>query len=474
MARPFESFVILADMRTGSNALEERLNAFDGITCHGEVFNPHFIGHDGQDRLLGVDLAGRDADPRGMLRALRSAGGVSGFRLFSDHDRRAFDLCLKDSACAKVVLTRDPLDSYVSLKIARKTGQWWMSDLRSAKSGKATFEIDEFERYLSARADWHRTIRNGLQATAQAAFEIDYADLGDEAVIRGLVRYLGAKDDTARTPERRGRVQNPAPLSERVANFAEMRAALRDRDPFDLDHLPDHEPARGPNVPAFVTARRAPLLYMPVKCADDLRVTAWMAALDGVERETLETGFTRKTLRQWKRRQGPHRSFTVVSHPVVRAHDAFCRFVLPIGPASFTGIRSALVRSYKVPLPEDPEDAGYGPEAHHAAFLAFLKFLKGNLSGQTALRVDGAWASLEASLRGLAAFAAPDAVLRGETLESDLPALVERFGVAAPAVPEAEPTGPFPLAEIYDAKIENAARAAYQRDYMMFGFGAWR
>ena len=42
--RRFDSFVILAGMRTGSNFLEANLNALPGVTCHGEVFNPHFIG----------------------------------------------------------------------------------------------------------------------------------------------------------------------------------------------------------------------------------------------------------------------------------------------------------------------------------------------------------------------------------------------------------------------------------------------
>ena len=33
---------------------------------------------------------------------------------------------------------------------------------------------------------------------------------------------------------------------------------------------------------------------------------------------------------------------------------------------------------------------------------------------------------------------------------------------------------PVALADYYDADVEAAVRAAYQRDYMMFGFGAWR
>ncbi len=41
----FDYFVVFAEMRTGSNFLEANLNAFAGLTCHGEAFNPHFIGY---------------------------------------------------------------------------------------------------------------------------------------------------------------------------------------------------------------------------------------------------------------------------------------------------------------------------------------------------------------------------------------------------------------------------------------------
>lgn len=473
MARAFESFVILADMRTGSNALEERLNDYTGIQCHGEVFNPLFVGHEGQDNLFGMTREARDTDPAAMIAALsKHSSGLAGFRLFSDHDRRALSLVLKDRDCAKIVLTRDPLDSYVSLKIARKTNQWRLGDLSSVRPGKANFDLREFQHFLSARAEWLGAIRRGLQMHGQAAFELTYDDLRDDAVTEGLVRYLGVKSQTAGSSPK-GRVQNPVPLAEKVANFADMRRALQTTDPFDFERLPDHEPARGPNVPSFFATRSTGLIYMPIKCAEDTRVLEWLAALDGCEVPALETGFSRKSLRNWKRRHEKHLAFTVVTHPVERAHEAFCRYILTKGPGSFTAIRETLVRTYKVPLPEDPDDEAYDEEAHRAAFLAFLGFLKGNLGGQTAIRVDSAWASQEHSVRGLAEFGMPDAVLRGDRLGPELANFAARAGAEPPALPESSREGRIPLASIYDANVERAARAAYQRDYMMFGFGTW-
>ncbi|MBC7142836.1 MAG: nodulation protein NodH, partial [Rhodobacteraceae bacterium] len=44
MTRPFDYFVIFAEMRTGSNLLEATLGQVEGLTCHGEVFNPDHMG----------------------------------------------------------------------------------------------------------------------------------------------------------------------------------------------------------------------------------------------------------------------------------------------------------------------------------------------------------------------------------------------------------------------------------------------
>lgn len=471
MAKGFDAFVILAEMRTGSNALEERLNDYEGLDSHGEVFNPHFVGAPKRDRLFGIGIRARDTDPIKMLEALKeNSTGLAGFRLFSDHDPRVIEHCLSERRIAKVILTRNLLDSYVSLKIARATGQWWLSDLSRRKEATAQFDAGEFDEFAARRTAHLKGIRHRLQVTGQTAFEVAYEDLGDDDVIRGCARFLGARKLREEAGPR-GRVQNPVPLSEKVSNFVEMKAALAARDPFDTDHHPDFEPAKGPNVPAFLAARTAPLLFLPVKGAADDRVSEWLGRLGGGG--PAEAGFTRKTVRAWKRRHGPHLSFTVVAHPVARAHAAFCTYILSRGEGSFTGIRATLARSYGVPLPEDPADPGYDAKAHGAAFLAFLRFLKGNLAGQTAIRVDSAWASQTALVQGMSGFVLPDRICRAEALQAELDRVAQAVGIAPAPVADAGPE-PFPLAEIYSDRIERAARRAYQRDYMMFGYGAWK
>ena len=101
--------------------------------------------------------------------------------------------------------------------------------------------------------------------------------------------------------------------------------------------------------------------------------------------------------------------------------------------------------------------------------------MRANLSGQSAVRQDAHWASQAAVLQGMGEFALPDLVLREDEMPGALAALARRLGHREPpSVAKAGPDAPYALAEFYDAEIEAAAEEAYARDYLVFGFGAWR
>lgn len=233
MAAGFDSFVMLAGMRTGSNFLEANLNAMPGVTCHGEAFNPYFIGKKDRAEYLGVTLEARDRDPFALLaRMKRTTDGLSGFRLFHDHDPRVLTAVLADPACAKIVLTRNPLESYVSLKIAQATGQWKLTHAKNLKTAKVRFDGAEFEAHLDRQQAFQRAILHGLQTTGQTAFYLDYEDIGDVEVLNGLARFLGVEPAVA-TPDGTLKKQNPGALADKVQNPAEMAAALARLDRFD-------------------------------------------------------------------------------------------------------------------------------------------------------------------------------------------------------------------------------------------------
>jgi len=472
MANRFDYFVVYAEMRTGSNFLEENINEYPGLKCYGEAFNPVFMGGADKSEMLGVSLQQREADPQQLLDRMRvETKGLPGFRFFHDHDPRILEKTLNDPRCAKIILTRNPVDSYVSRKIAAETGQWRLNDLKNAKTARISFDRAEFEQHLDKLQQFQLQLLRGLQVTGQTAFYIAYDDLRDLEVLDGMAAYLGVehqKDHMAK----RTKVQNPAPLDDKVENFDEMQDALARIDRFNLTRTPNFEPRRAAAVPSYVAATNAPLLYQPIKAGPEARVHAWLAAVDGIDVGHLATGFSQKSLRQWKRQHTGHRSFTVIRHPVRRLHAAFVTHILGSGPETFWDMREALRKNYKLPIPKDEPDASYGVDDHRMAFLAFAKFVQGNLGGQTGLRVDPSWASQTEVLHGLAQVFVPDMVLREDNLETGLAQLAAQVGLTSPGLADEVETSPVPLAAIYDKEVEKTVQAAYRKDYVMFGFGA--
>lgn len=469
----FDFFVVFAEMRTGSNFLEANLNAFDGLACHGEAFNPHFIGYPKTETLLNITQSARDRDPGSLLSAIKTSPDLSGFRYFHDHDPRVFDMVMDDPGCAKIVLTRNPLDSYVSWKIAQTTGQWKLTDAKARKDGKAEFDAMEFSAHLSALQAFQVMVLNRLQVSGQTAFYVAYEDLQSVEVMNGLASWLGV---SARLEvlDKSLKVQNPSPMQEKVSNFNYMRDALSEVDLFNLTRTPNFEPRRGAAAPTYVASTAAPLIYLPIRGGAHDPVLDWLATLDSAHDVKPTTKRSQNELREWMRDQVGHRSFSVLRHPLERAHDVFCHRILNTGPGGYGGIRTTLGKRYNIALPSDPEDPDYSKSGHRTAFAQFLQFLKANLAGQTAVRVDADWASQTKTIEGFAEFVLPDRLMRSHTLATELADLTASVGIKdAPPLTEREQCCRYRLDYIYDAEIERLARAAYGRDYLMFGFDDW-
>lgn len=459
----FDSFVIFAEMRTGSNLLEAALNLLDGVTCHGEAFNPALIGYPKKTSLLGVSRAERDADPMVLWDRIRSAPGLNGCRYFHDHDPRVLRALLDDPRCAKIVLTRNPIESYVSLQIARATGQWKLGDAKHRKAAQAHFDAAGFEEHLAELQDFQVLLMHALQVSGQSAFYIDYEDAQDLEVLNGLAAWLGVAGRLSALPSSLV-VQNPEALEAKVTNFPEMEASLARIDRFNLSRTPNFEPRRGPNVPGFIGCD-AGLLYMPLRPASDGPLRAWLGGLGALTED-----FSQKTLRQWKRQHPGHRSFTVLRHPLLRAHLAFAAVQ---SWNNLAETRAVLRDTYKLPLPEEGKTLSAADWA--AGLEAFLGWLKSNLNAQTSLPVHTLWASQSAALQGFAQVAPPDLVAREDQLADDLAYLARTAGIEAPAFAAQDgDTAPVKLAQIWTPSLEKAAREAYTRDFMQFGFSDWK
>lgn len=464
MPGPFHSFVLFAEMRTGSNFLEANLNALPGVTSHGEVFNPYFIGKKDVTELFGITLAEREANPRLLLGKLRAeTEGLSGFRYFHDHDPRVLDLVMDDPGCAKIVLTRNPLESYVSWKIARATGQWKLTDAKRLKSAKAHFDAAEFQGHIGLLQEFQLRLLRGLQTSGQTAFYIDYEDLSSVEVLNGLAAFLGvgarlkAVDDSLKK-------QNPEPVEAKLENPEALADALNGVDVFALSRTPNFEPRRPAAIPSAVAAAGAPFLFLPVRSGPEQAIRDWLSGFG-----SLLEGFEQKTLRQWKRLQPGHRSFTVIRHPLLRAHAAFREKIVS---GQLADHRRTLIRAYKADLP-DPGKPFADGAAERAAFLVFLHYARLSTLGQTGLRVDPNWASQTAILQGFASFQPLDMVIREDRLAEGLAFLAAEAGLPMPPAPPEDPAAQA-LAAIYDEALEAAAAEAYARDYMGFGFDRWR
>lgn len=474
----FDYFVVFAEMRTGSNFLEANLNKFDGITCHGEAFNPVFIGYPQNKTILGITQKQREKDPNSLIEQVKSAPGMNGFRFFNDHDPRVLEHILHDPRCAKVVLTRNPVDSFVSWKIAHATGQWKLTNATHATSEAIKFSESEFEEHLEGLQQFQVRLMNTMQRLGQTAFYVAYEDLQDVEIMNGLAKYLGVKAEL-KTLDKEFKRQNPMPMSDKVANFDQMEASLARMDRFNLNRTPNFEPRRGPMIPKFVAAPKSGLLYMPIRTGPDEAVCDWMGRLDDMTGADVIDGFNHKTLRQWTRKHAGHRRFSVLRDPLARAHAAFCDHILQTGEGCYFEIRQTLRKIHNIELPDegaDPEtDPHYTMEHHRRAFMMFLGFIKQNLTGQTSVRMDAAWGSQMSILQGMSQFAVPDVLLREDRLRGGFAMVAGLLGLTSMPEPLEETDRHAPrLAAIYDAELEAAARNAYQRDYECFGFGAWR
>ena len=455
----FDSFVIFAGMRTGSNLLEATLNA-NGVACLGEAFNPYILGWPDHPSMYDMTMADRDADPMELWRRIvqsRGARKIRGFRYFHDHDPRMFDPLMDDATCAKIVLTRNPVDSWVSTRLAYTTNQWKLNETETPVAAQVDFDAADFRQTLGANQAFLERIQHALQVRGQTAFWLNYDDLRDADVMTGLVHWLGRADLGRIEPAQDQVPQNPREMADKVSNFAEMQTEIVASDPFQLHRIPGFEPQRGPAVPSFQTAEAgAGLLFMPVQGGPTGRVRDWLVSLGQVDSD-----LTQNALRQWKRAHPGHRSLTVLRHPLPRAWDAFHAMLSARKP----DLRAVLRSVHRVDLPPDEDLHQLTDETKLPLFTAWLDFLRRNLNGQTGLPTHPRWATQAEVLAGFARFGAPDIVAREERMVADLGYLARMAGI------DRDGPQPDPLpAVLDDGALRKAAKAAYLRDYVAFGF----
>ena len=180
-----------------------------------------------------------------------------------------------------------------------------------------------------------------LQTTRQSAFHLSYEYLQNQDVINGTAKHLGSIGEVE-TVKAKLLPQNLITLSDKVANFPAMQEELAQIDRFNLAKVPDFEPRRGPVISHYIATAKGPLLFMPVRSGPVSRIRQWLATLDDVDTIKLLTNFDAPTLKIWQKAHSGHRSFTVIRHPVARAHHVFWTRISSTEPQQFRRVRNIL------------------------------------------------------------------------------------------------------------------------------------
>ena len=122
--------------------------------------------------MLGVTIAEREAIRRACCAttARKDSTGLSGFRLFHDHDPPRSGAVLADPRCAKIILTRNPLESYVIVADRARNRAVEADRWQSAENRKSARLITRGLKRIWKTAGVSGHVEDALQQTGQTAF----------------------------------------------------------------------------------------------------------------------------------------------------------------------------------------------------------------------------------------------------------------------------------------------------------------
>jgi LPS sulfotransferase NodH len=485
MQQEIKYYVLLADMRTGSNLFEDMITRYDAFSCFGELFNPHFIGGPKTPSMTSLTLSERDADSVGVVSRMieENPDTLPGFRLFSDHNPMMLEHCLADETCAKIVLTRNPLESYVSHLIAARTGQWQLQELSKRKDAKVTFNIDKFQLYLEAKQDFATLIRSRLQQTGQTSFNIDYTDMAKVETFNGCAKFLGT-DQKLEAFLPNTKRQNPASMREKVYNYDEMLEGLRTLDIFESNWSAYNEPSQTTSSTVLHACRTAPILYFPLTYDDNDPTIKWMCSIER-DKKPARTKMGVADVREWMAGTTNRTVITCLEHPVERIYRAFNDRIVFAPNDKNKWIRRILRERYELEIPswgdgswatkDEMKSVGYTVDKHKQNFIRFLDFIQGNLRGQTNAPVSPEWGSQYLAIENYHEWTAPTVVVMPQMRKQAFSAIEATYGLKSDFdIDEQKSTDLILLEQIYCPRIEQAVRIAYQNDYRKFGFQGWK
>jgi hypothetical protein len=192
-------FIIYTYPRSGSYNLVQLLDSGHDIICHGEIFHqerfdvpPEYLDK------IGMTLEERNMSPLLLIERLRALDPDKhfGFKLFGGHINRVPTLrtLLNDKSWLKIVLTRDPIETYGSYLRAYQSKVWYVRDDMKVDpellKQKATFTPETWRNHVANIEAWMKAC-----AKLNSAFFISYDAYQKPQELAKLLRYLGSSAD---------------------------------------------------------------------------------------------------------------------------------------------------------------------------------------------------------------------------------------------------------------------------------------
>jgi LPS sulfotransferase NodH len=238
----YRRFVIVGTARTGSTLLINLLNAHSQVLAFGELFrSPEGIGWDVPPFLTYQSaklLALYRADPQRFLhtsvfRRWPQSYAAVGFKLFYYHARNAPYSAIWEYLAQNPdiyilhIKRRNILEQYLSLKLARVTEVWSITEPAAREPKPICLNIEDCRKHFQ----WVCSLENDCETffARHKVKDIYYEDLAldSDAEMASVEKFLGLNEEKLNTQMVR---QRTLPLSRAIANYNELKHAFAETE----------------------------------------------------------------------------------------------------------------------------------------------------------------------------------------------------------------------------------------------------
>ena len=194
-------FVVLTNPRSGSYFFIDSLSSTEKIRCHGELFKPNLVELDKEYREA-LDIGKNEVNKRdksplkflGDVYKVSNDKAITGFKLFFRHNPVVIDHVISNKKIKKIILLRNPVQAYISLKMAEKSGAWTSKVESNMNHNKILINVYplEFRKYCTGLFNIIFGCVYILEKTKQEYLLLDYLDITtSQSGLDAAVDFLG-------------------------------------------------------------------------------------------------------------------------------------------------------------------------------------------------------------------------------------------------------------------------------------------